>query len=102
MNPAPAASSRSEPTGRPGHGTDFSFLHLSASGKVPRPPFDVLPARTQDLLANAAEIAPLAGSAYKGKVVREELSGSTITVASLGGPIDRAITHHRPETSINP
>jgi 2-oxoisovalerate dehydrogenase E1 component alpha subunit len=30
-----------EPTGRPGHDTDFSYLPLSAAGEVPRPPVDV-------------------------------------------------------------
>ncbi len=27
-----------EPTGRPGHETDFSYLHLSPAGQVRRPP----------------------------------------------------------------
>ena len=38
-----------EPTGRPGHPTDFSYLHLSKAGAVKRPPIDVLPAATGDL-----------------------------------------------------
>ncbi|WP_210543485.1 3-methyl-2-oxobutanoate dehydrogenase (2-methylpropanoyl-transferring) subunit alpha [Rhodoferax sp. PAMC 29310] len=38
-----------EPTGRPGHDTDFSYLPLSAAGEVPRPPVDVQAAQTQDL-----------------------------------------------------
>jgi 2-oxoisovalerate dehydrogenase E1 component subunit alpha len=38
-----------EPTGRPGHPTDFSYLHLSAAGEVRRPPVDVSPADTGDL-----------------------------------------------------
>lgn len=38
-----------EPTGRPGHATDFSYLHLSSAGEVRRPPIDVLPAETSDL-----------------------------------------------------
>jgi 2-oxoisovalerate dehydrogenase E1 component alpha subunit len=38
-----------EPTGRPGHETDFSYLHLSPAGAVPRPPIDVSPAETSDL-----------------------------------------------------
>ncbi len=41
-----------EPTGRPGHKTDFSFLQLSAAGAVRRPPVDCTPADTADL-ANA-------------------------------------------------
>ncbi len=38
-----------EPTGRPGHDTDFSYLPLSAAGDVPRPPVDVQAAQTRDL-----------------------------------------------------
>ena len=38
-----------EPTGRPGHDTDFSYLPLSAAGAVPRPPTDVQAAQTRDL-----------------------------------------------------
>ena len=86
MNPAALRLHVPEPTGRPGCGTDFSFLHLSPAGEVPRPPLNVLPAETQDLWANAPEIARLAEAAHSGKVVREELSGSTITVTSLGRP----------------
>ncbi len=38
-----------EPTGRPGHKTDFSYLHLSPAGEVRRPPIDVAPVDTSDL-----------------------------------------------------
>ena len=38
-----------EPTGRPGHGTDFSYLHLSPAGTVERPPVDIAPADTSPL-----------------------------------------------------
>ncbi|MBS0446658.1 MAG: 3-methyl-2-oxobutanoate dehydrogenase (2-methylpropanoyl-transferring) subunit alpha [Proteobacteria bacterium] len=38
-----------EPTGRPGHETDFSYLHLSAAGTVRRPRVDATPADTSDL-----------------------------------------------------
>ncbi len=38
-----------EPTGRPGHATDFSYLHLSPAGAVRRPPLDATPASTADL-----------------------------------------------------
>ena len=38
-----------EPTGRPGHPTDFSYLHLAKAGEVRRPSIDVLPAATGDL-----------------------------------------------------
>ena len=38
-----------EPSGRPGHETDFSYLHLSPAGAVRRPPVDASPADTSDL-----------------------------------------------------
>ena len=38
-----------EPTGRPGHDTDFSYLPVSAAGEVRRPPVDSQPAQTSDL-----------------------------------------------------
>lgn len=38
-----------EPTGRPGHATDFSYLHLSPAGAIRRPPVDALPPDTADL-----------------------------------------------------
>jgi 2-oxoisovalerate dehydrogenase E1 component alpha subunit len=38
-----------EPTGRPGHHTDFSYLRVSPAGEVRRPPVDTLPADTSDL-----------------------------------------------------
>lgn len=38
-----------EPSGRPGHETDFSYLHLSPAGAVRRPPVDASPAGTSDL-----------------------------------------------------
>lgn len=38
-----------EPTGRPGHETDFSYLHLSGAGEVRRPPVDALPSETSEL-----------------------------------------------------
>jgi 2-oxoisovalerate dehydrogenase E1 component alpha subunit len=38
-----------EPTGRPGHGTDFSYLHLSPAGEVRRPPVDIAPVEAADL-----------------------------------------------------
>lgn len=38
-----------EPTGRPGHATDFSYLHLSPAGEVRRPPLNVLPVETSDM-----------------------------------------------------
>ncbi len=38
-----------EPSGRPGHDTDFSYLPISAAGEVRRPPVDSQPAQTSDL-----------------------------------------------------
>lgn len=38
-----------EPTGRPGHETDFSYLHLSPAGAVRKPALDVSPVDTADL-----------------------------------------------------
>ena len=38
-----------EPTGRPGHHTDFSYLHLSPAGAARRPPLDTTPLSTEDL-----------------------------------------------------
>ena len=38
-----------EPTGRPGHPTDFSYLHLAKAGEVRRPSIDVAPVATEDL-----------------------------------------------------
>ncbi|MBI5255113.1 MAG: 3-methyl-2-oxobutanoate dehydrogenase (2-methylpropanoyl-transferring) subunit alpha [Burkholderiales bacterium] len=49
MSPGPLRLHVPEPSGRPGHGTDFSYLHLSGAGTVPRPPVDAAPAATADL-----------------------------------------------------
>ncbi len=38
-----------EPTGRPGHATDFSYLHVAAAGQVRRPAVDTSPVDTSDL-----------------------------------------------------
>ncbi len=38
-----------EPTGRPGHGTDFSYLHVSPAGAVRKPPVNVAAVDTGDL-----------------------------------------------------
>jgi 2-oxoisovalerate dehydrogenase E1 component alpha subunit len=39
-----------EPPGRPGRETDFSYLHVSPAGAVRRPPVDVRPAETEDIV----------------------------------------------------
>ena len=39
-----------EPPARPGHETDFSYLRLSPAGAVRRPPVDVKPSQTEDIV----------------------------------------------------
>ena len=59
-------------------------------------------AQAHDLWANAAEIARLADAARSGKAVRDELSGSTITITSLGklgGIVTTPVINH-PEVAI--
>ena len=48
-------------------------------------------AEARDLWASAAEVARLAGAARTGKATRDELSGSTITITSLG-PLGGIVT----------
>ena len=59
-------------------------------------------AEAKDLWELAAEIARLAGLARQGKVSREELTGSTITLTSLGvlGGIATTPVINRPEVAI--
>ena len=59
-------------------------------------------AQANDLWANAAEIARLAEAARSGKAVRAELSGSTITITSLGklGGIATTPVINHPEVAI--
>ena len=38
-----------EPSARPGHETNFSYLHLAPAGAAIRPPIDVRPAQTSEL-----------------------------------------------------
>jgi 2-oxoisovalerate dehydrogenase E2 component (dihydrolipoyl transacylase) len=59
-------------------------------------------AQANDLWANAAEIARLADAARSGKAVRAELTGSTITITSLGklgGIVTTPVINH-PEVAI--
>jgi 2-oxoisovalerate dehydrogenase E2 component (dihydrolipoyl transacylase) len=59
-------------------------------------------AQANDLWSNAAEIARLAEAARSGKAVRAELSGSTITITSLGklgGIVTTPVINH-PEVAI--
>jgi 2-oxoisovalerate dehydrogenase E2 component (dihydrolipoyl transacylase) len=59
-------------------------------------------AQAHDLWANASEIARLAEAARSGRVVRDELSGSTITITSLGklGGIVTTPVINMPEVAI--
>ncbi len=52
-----------EPTGRPGHETDFSYLHLSPAGEVKRPPVDVLPSDTGELAYTLVRVLDDEGNA---------------------------------------
>ena len=59
-------------------------------------------AGARDLWANATEIARLAEAARSGKVLRDELTGSTITLTSLGalgGIVSTPVINH-PEVAI--
>jgi 2-oxoisovalerate dehydrogenase E1 component alpha subunit len=49
LTPQPLRLHVPEPTGRPGHPTDFSYLHLSPAGAVRRPGIDASAAGTADL-----------------------------------------------------
>ncbi len=59
-------------------------------------------ARSRDLWASAAEVARLADGARAGKLVRDELAGSTITLTSLGklGGIASTPVINHPEVAI--
>ena len=52
-----------EPTGRPGHDTDFSYLPISAAGTVRRPPVDALPTQTSDLAFTLIRVLDETGQA---------------------------------------
>ena len=52
-----------EPTGRPGHDTDFSYLPLSKAGAVRRPPIDAQPTQTADLAFTLIRVLDEAGQA---------------------------------------
>jgi len=45
-----------EPSGRPGHATDFSYLRLSPAGAVRRPEIDASPASTADLATTLVRV----------------------------------------------
>lgn len=52
-----------EPTGRPGHDTDFAYLHLSEAGTVRRPSVDVEAAQTSDLAFTLIRVLDNEGNA---------------------------------------
>jgi 2-oxoisovalerate dehydrogenase E1 component alpha subunit len=54
--PGPLRLHVPEPTGRPGHATDFSYLRLAPAGAAPRPPLDVLPADTYPLARSLVRV----------------------------------------------
>ncbi|MER1968660.1 3-methyl-2-oxobutanoate dehydrogenase (2-methylpropanoyl-transferring) subunit alpha [Castellaniella sp. GW247-6E4] len=49
MKQKPLAFHVPEPSGRPGHATDFSYLRLQPAGTAHKPPIDVSPYDTRDL-----------------------------------------------------
>jgi 2-oxoisovalerate dehydrogenase E1 component alpha subunit len=59
-----------EPTGRPGHPTDFSYLHISPAGEVRCPPIESLPSQTSDLAYSLIRVLDEDGSA-KGPWARD-------------------------------
>jgi 2-oxoisovalerate dehydrogenase E2 component (dihydrolipoyl transacylase) len=59
-------------------------------------------AQARSLWSNAAEIVRLAEAAHSGRIVRDELAGSTITITSLGrlgGIVSTPVINH-PEVAI--
>jgi 2-oxoisovalerate dehydrogenase E1 component alpha subunit len=52
-----------EPSGRPGHATDFSYLRTAPAGAARRPPVDVAPADTADLATTLVRVLDDAGRA---------------------------------------
>ena len=64
MNPLPALQLHvPEPTGRPGHKTDFSYLHVSPPGAVRRPPTDTPAADTADVATGLISVLDAEGRA---------------------------------------
>ncbi|MBI5719569.1 MAG: 3-methyl-2-oxobutanoate dehydrogenase (2-methylpropanoyl-transferring) subunit alpha [Burkholderiales bacterium] len=52
-----------EPSGRPGHATDFSYLRAAPAGAAPRPAVDVAPADTAELATTLVRVLDDAGRA---------------------------------------
>ncbi|MEO7246047.1 MAG: 3-methyl-2-oxobutanoate dehydrogenase (2-methylpropanoyl-transferring) subunit alpha [Rubrivivax sp.] len=55
-SPAPLRLHVPEPSGRPGHATDFHYLGLAPAGAARRPPLDVAPADTADLATSLVRV----------------------------------------------
>ena len=52
-----------EPSARPGHETDFSYLHLSPAGEARKPPLEVQPRQTSDLAFSLVRVLDPEGNA---------------------------------------
>ncbi len=73
--------------------TKYGAVHLGIAAQTPNGLMVpvVRNAEARDLWSNAAEVARLAEAARTGKATREELTGSTITITSLG-PLGGIVT----------
>jgi 2-oxoisovalerate dehydrogenase E2 component (dihydrolipoyl transacylase) len=73
--------------------TRYGAVHLGIAAQTPSGLMVpvVRNAEARDLWSNAAEVARLAEAARTGKATREELTGSTITITSLG-PLGGIVT----------
>ncbi|WP_395009412.1 dihydrolipoamide acetyltransferase family protein [Undibacterium sp.] len=84
--------------------TQFGAVHLGIAAQTPAGLMVpvVRHAEARDLWANANEMGRLAEAARTGKATREELSGSTITISSLGalGGIVSTPVINSPEVAI--
>ena len=84
--------------------TRYGAVHLGIATQTPNGLMVpvVRHAEARDLWSSAAEVARLAEAARSGKATREELSGSTITITSLGalgGIVSTPVINH-PEVAI--
>ena len=84
--------------------TQFAAVHLGIAAQTPAGLMVpvVRHAEARDLWGNASDMARLAEAARIGKATREELSGSTITISSLGalGGIVSTPVINSPEVAI--
>ncbi len=84
--------------------TQFAAVHLGIAAQTPAGLMVpvVRHAEARDLWSNANEMGRLAEAARNGKATREELSGSTITISSLGalGGIVSTPVINSPEVAI--